>query len=237
MMEDNKFIVEKLTEAGIEVSIEQSEQMYDFYRMVIEKNKVMNLTAITEYKDFVLKHFVDSLLIAKIISFDKEVSLLDVGTGAGFPGIPIKILFPKAEVLLLDSLKKRLTFLDEVIQTLSLKGISTIHSRAEELQTKGAYRENFDLVVSRAVSALPSLLEYCLPYVKLGGNFVAYKATNAREELDLSKKALSVLGGRVKEMQSFRLEENDRVLISVEKSKSTPSKYPRGGGKPTKNPL
>lgn len=236
-MDEKLFISEKLREINLEPSSEKIEQMYDFYEMVLEKNKVMNLTAITDFKDFVIKHFIDSLLISKVVLFDEIHTLLDVGTGAGFPGMPLKIMFPHVEVLLLDSLNKRLVFLDDVIEKLGLHGISTIHTRAEELQTKGAYRENFDLVVSRAVSALPSLLEYCLPYVKLGGNFVAYKATNAREELDLSKKALSVLGGRVKEMQSFRLEENDRVLISVEKSKSTPSKYPRGGGKPTKNPL
>lgn len=236
-MDEKLFLAEKLKELGLEPTALQTEQMYDFYRMVVEKNKVMNLTAIIEFKDFVIKHFLDSLLISAVVSLEEVHTLLDVGTGAGFPGVPLKIMFPHIEVLLLDSLNKRLVFLNEVIRDLGLKGISTIHTRAEELQTKGDYRENFDLVVSRAVSALPSLLEYCLPYVKLGGNFVAYKATNAREELDLSKKALSVLGGRVKEMQSFRLEENDRVLISVEKSKSTPSKYPRGGGKPLKNPL
>lgn len=236
-MDEKLFLAEKLMELGLEPTALQTEQMYDFYRMVVEKNKVMNLTAIIEFKDFVIKHFLDSLLISAVVSLEEAHTLLDVGTGAGFPGVPLKIMFPHVEVLLLDSLNKRLVFLNEVISDLGLKGISTIHSRAEELQVKGAYRESFDLVVSRAVSSLPSLLEYCLPYVKLSGNFVAYKAISAKEELALSKRALDILGGRVEKMESFLLEENERALISIEKVKATPAKYPRGGGKPTKNPL
>lgn len=237
IMEDKSLIREKLLEVGIEVTEEKVEQLFNFYRMVIEKNKVMNLTAITEYEDFVLKHFVDSLLIAKVIDFSDVKTLLDIGTGAGFPGMPIKILFPEVEVLLLDSLNKRLLFLEEVIENLGLKGISTIHSRAEELQVKGEYRESFDIVVSRAVSALPTLSEYCLPYVKIGGSFVSYKGAIGEEEVDASKSAIKILGGKIAKKESFRLGESDRLLVVMEKVKNTPSKYPRGGGKPGKNPL
>ena len=159
-MEDKSLIIKKLENEGISVTKEQCDKLYRFYEMVIEKNKVMNLTAITDYEEFVIKHFVDSLMIAKVMDMTTPMTVLDIGTGAGFPGVPIKIVFPYTKVLLLDSLNKRLNFLNEVIEELDLKDITTIHSRAEELQVKGEYRENFDLCVSRAVSALPTLSEY-----------------------------------------------------------------------------
>ena len=238
-MEDKSLIIKKLENEGIIITSEQCDKLYKFYEMVIEKNKVMNLTAITDYEEFVIKHFVDSLMITKVMDMTVPMTVLDIGTGAGFPGVPIKIVYPETEVLLLDSLNKRLNFLNEVIAELDLKGITTIHSRAEELQAKGEYRENFDLCVSRAVSALPTLSEYCLPYVKLGGKFVAYKATGADEEIETSKTAIRVLGGEVRETLRFTIKGTDyvRVLISIEKTKNTPKKYPRSGGKPNKNPL
>ena len=238
-MNDKSLIINKLTAEGIKITDVQCDKLYRFYEMVIEKNKVMNLTAITDYEEFVIKHFVDSLMIAKVMDMTVPMTVLDIGTGAGFPGVPIKIVYPETEVLLLDSLNKRLNFLNEVIAELDLKGITTIHSRAEELQAKGEYRENFDLCVSRAVSALPTLSEYCLPYVKLGGKFVAYKATGADEEIETSKTAIRVLGGEIKETAHFTIKYTDytRVLISIEKTKNTPKKYPRSGGKPNKNPL
>ena len=238
-MNDKSLIINKLTAEGIKITDVQCDKLYRFYEMVIEKNKVMNLTAITDYEEFVIKHFVDSLMIAKVMDMTVPMSVLDIGTGAGFPGVPIKLVYPETKVLLLDSLNKRLNFLNEVIEELGLKDITTIHSRAEELQAKGEYRENFDLCVSRAVSALPTLSEYCLPYVKLGGKFVAYKATGADEEIEASKTAIRVLGGEIKETAHFTIKDTDytRVLISIEKIKNTPKKYPRPGGKPGKNPL
>ena len=238
-MNDKSLIINKLTAEGIKITDVQCDKLYRFYEMVIEKNKVMNLTAITDYEEFVIKHFVDSLMIAKVMDMTMPMTVLDIGTGAGFPGVPIKIVYQETKVLLLDSLNKRLNFLNEVIAELGLKDIITIHSRAEELQAKGEYRENFDLCVSRAVSALPTLSEYCLPYVKLGGKFVAYKATGADEEIEVSKTAIRVLGGEIKETAHFTIKDTDytRVLISIEKIKNTPKKYPRSGGKPGKNPL
>ena len=238
-MNDKSLIINKLTAEGIKITDVQCDKLYRFYEMVIEKNKVMNLTAITDYEEFVIKHFVDSLMIAKVMDMTVPMSVLDIGTGAGFPGVPIKLVYPETKVLLLDSLNKRLNFLNEVIEELGLKDITTIHSRAEELQAKGEYRENFDLCVSRAVSALPTLSEYCLPYVKLGGKFIAYKAVGADEEIEASKTAIRVLGGEIKETAHFTIKDTDytRVLISIEKIKNTPKKYPRPGGKPGKNPL
>ena len=238
-MNDKSLIINKLTAEGIKITDVQCDKLYRFYEMVIEKNKVMNLTAITDYEEFVIKHFVDSLMIAKVMDMTMPMTVLDIGTGAGFPGVPVKIVYPETTVLLLDSLNKRLNFLNEVIEELGLKDITTIHSRAEELQAKGEYRENFDLCVSRAVSALPTLSEYCLPYVKPGGKFVAYKAVGADEEIEASKTAIRVLGGEIKETAHFTIKDTDytRVLISIEKIKNTPKKYPRPGGKPGKNPL
>ena len=238
-MNDKSLIINKLTAEGIKITDVQCDKLYRFYEMVIEKNKVMNLTAITDYEEFVIKHFVDSLMIAKVMDMTMPMTVLDIGTGAGFPGVPIKIVYPETKILLLDSLNKRLNFLNEVIEELDLKDITTIHSRAEELQAKGEYRENFDLCVSRAVSALPTLSEYCLPYVKPGGKFVAYKAVGADEEIEASKTAIRVLGGEIKETAHFTIKETDytRVLISIEKTKNTPKKYPRSCGKPGKNPL
>ena len=238
-MEDKLLIVNRFKGCGIEISDEQTERFFKFYRMVIEKNEIMNLTAITDYEDFIIKHFLDSAMIGRVISFKGNERVLDIGTGAGFPGIPVKILYPDTDILLLDSLNKRLKFLDEVIEKLELKDIKTIHSRAEELQAKGDYRESFDICVSRAVSALPTLCEYCMPYVKEGGNFVAYKAVNADEEIKEAENAIKVLGGKIEKIDRFVIAGSDyeRVLISIKKVKSTPKKYPRSGGKPQKMPL
>ena len=238
-MNDKSLIINRLTAEGIKITDVQCDKLYRFYEMVIEKNKVMNLTAITDYEEFVIKHFVDSLMIAKVMDMTGAMTVLDIGTGAGFPGVPVKIVYPETTVLLLDSLNKRLNFLNEVIEELGLKDITTIHSRAEELQAKGEYRESFDLCVSRAVAAMPTLSEYCLPYVKLGGKFIAYKAVGADEEIEASKTAIRVLGGEIKETAHFTIKDTDytRVLISIEKIKNTPKKYPRPGGKPGKNPL
>lgn len=237
-MEDKTKIAEMLRKEEIHITDEQCDKLYRFYEMVIEKNKVMNLTAITDYTEFIIKHFVDSLMLVKELNLSNYKNMLDVGTGAGFPGIPIKVLYPDLEILLLDSLNKRLKFLDEVIRELGLKNISTIHSRAEELQSKGEYRESFDICVSRAVSVLPTLSEYCLPYVKISGYFVAYKGVN-HEEIKLSQNAVKVLGGSIEEVKEFNIKGTDygRTLVLIKKIKSTPRKYPRSAGKPVKSPL
>ena len=224
---------------GITLLEKQKNQFMKYYDLLIERNKVMNLTGITEFDEVMQKHFLDSLTIVKAIKDRKTIDVLDVGTGAGFPGIPLKIVFPDWNIVLLDSLNKRIKFLDEVIETLELEGIQTIHGRAEDFAKKEEYRERFDLVVSRAVANLASLTEYCLPYVREGGVFLPYKSAHIEEELEQSKKAVSILGGRIKEVISFKLPgtEIDRTLVRIEKVKKTPMKYPRKAGVPVKEPL
>ena len=242
-MNNNTILTELLQEsssrAHINLSDKQLEQFNKYYEMLIERNKVMNLTAITEYKDVVIKHFIDSLSLNRVIDLDKNLSLIDMGTGAGFPGIPLKIAFPKLKIVLLDSLNKRVGFLNDVIQELDLKDITAIHGRAEDIAKNVLYRENFDLCVSRAVARLASLSEYCIPYVKEGGHFVPYKAGNIEEELKEAKKAIEVLGGKLIKIDSFILAESDieRTLVLIKKEKKTPKAYPRSAGKPTKEPI
>jgi 16S rRNA (guanine527-N7)-methyltransferase len=227
-----------LKQLGITITEMQYQQFMDYYELLIERNKVMNLTAITELNEVITKHFIDSLAMVKAIKPEKE-RLLDIGTGAGFPGIPLKIAFPDLDIVLLDSLKKRLTFLDEVINQLGLKGIRTLHGRAEDFGREKDYREQFDLCVSRAVARLSSLSEYCLPYVKIGGCFISYKSGNIEEELTSSTRAMKLLGAELKEVIEYQLPDTDiqRTLIVVEKKSSTPKSYPRAAGKPSKDPL
>lgn len=224
---------------NIELTEEQYQQFITYYEMLIEKNKVMNLTAITEYDEVIEKHFLDSLSLIKAVDLEKELSILDLGTGAGFPGIPLKIAFPDLNVLLMDSLNKRINFLQEVIQTLGLEKITAVHGRAEEMARKKEYRENFDLCVSRAVANLASLSEYCIPFVKQGGFFISYKSGEIEEELQQAEKAVKVLGGKVKEVIKFELPntEMSRSFVQVEKIKSTPKVYPRKAGTPGKEPI
>ena len=226
-----------LNELGITLSGEQMQQFLTYYEMLVEKNKVMNLTAITEFDEVVEKHFLDSLSLVKAYDLTKPVRILDLGTGAGFPGIPLKIAFPELEIVLADSLNKRILFLDEVIAKLGLQKITTVHARAEELARNKEYRETFDLVVSRAVANLASLSEYCVPFVKLGGKFISYKSGEIEEELTNAKRAIFLLGGKTEEVVKFDLYEQKRSFVLIKKEKGTPKTYPRKAGTPTKSPL
>ncbi len=223
----------------IDLSDVQREQLTVYYEMLAEKNKVMNLTAITEFEDVLEKHFLDSISVAQFIDLSGALTLIDVGTGAGFPGLPLKIMFPNLNVTLADSLKKRILFLNEVIGTLRLDGISTVHGRAEDLARQMSYRERYDLCVSRAVANLSSLSEYCLPFVKQGGRFVSYKSNEIEEELFAAKKAIDVLGGRLEQVIPFQLADTQigRSFVVISKEKKTPKAYPRKAGTPSKNPL
>lgn len=230
---------ESLKEWDIVLSEKQIQQFLSYYTLLIEWNKVMNLTTITEFDEVIEKHFIDSLSLIKAVSLDGNQRILDLGTGAGFPGIPLKIAFPDLEIVLLDSLNKRIKFLNEVILQLGLENITAIHARAEEFGRKEEYREAFDLCVSRAVANLATLAEYCMPFVKVGGKFIPYKSGKIEEELQDSKKAVSVLGGKIEEVKAFSLPDSDieRTLVIIKKEKETAKKYPRSAGKPSKEPI
>ena len=224
---------------NLSITEKQEEQFMQYYELLVEWNKVMNLTGITEFDEVMRKHFLDSLSIVKAIEKKDMLRVLDLGTGAGFPGIPLKIMFPEWDIVLLDSLNKRIKFLNEVIGQLGLQKISTIHGRAEDFARKEEYREKFDLVVSRAVTNLSSLSEYCLPYVKQQGIFVSYKASDVEEEVREAKKAVTVLGGNLEKTVEFQLPDTDidRTLLVIQKIKKTPGKYPRKAGLPSKEPI
>lgn len=224
---------------GIRLSEKQKEQFDRYYELMTEWNKVMNLTGITEREEVDIKHFADSLTLVRINDMQNIHSMIDVGTGAGFPGIPIKIMYPHIRVVLLDSLNKRLNFLNEVIAQLGLEEISTLHGRAEDHARNEQYREQFDLCVSRAVANLSTLCEYCIPFVKPGGFFISYKGSDADEEVRKAAKASELLGGKISRTDRFTLPETDmgRVLVQIDKIRSTPKKYPRKAGVPSRNPL
>lgn len=228
-----------LEEFHITLTSFQIEQFITYYEMLIEKNKVMNLTGITDFEEVLKKHFIDSLSLVKACDLNGDISLLDVGTGAGFPGIPLKIAFPNLKITLLDSLNKRITFLQEVIDRLELKTIEAFHGRAEDFAKPDLLREKFDLCVSRAVANLSTLSEYCLPYVKIGGNFISYKSEKVFEEIDQANNSIKILGGIIVNQIDFTLPSSDiyRNLIVIRKCNSTPKQYPRKAGTASKNPL
>lgn len=229
----------KMEEIGIQLSDMQTDQFLAYYDMLIERNKVMNLTAITEYEDVVEKHFVDSVSLIKAMDVEEVKNVIDIGTGAGFPGIPLKIVFPHLKVTLLDSLNKRIKFLNDVIGALELENIETIHGRAEDFAKQEIYREQYDLCVSRAVANLATLSEYCLPYVKVDGMFVPYKSGEIDVEVKGSTKAVKVLGGEINDVVKFELPGTDigRSFVKIHKVKNTAKKYPRKAGMPSKEPI
>ena len=242
-MKDYTALKQGLEKLGVSYNEEQLVQLDKYYEMLIEKNKVMNLTAITEYEDVVYKHFLDSIAIVKVYPQIKKekIKLIDMGTGAGFPGIPLKIMFPQLEIVLMDSLNKRINFLNEVINELGLENISAIHARAEEAARKEEHRQAYDLCVSRAVARLNSLAEFCIPFVKKGGYFISYKSGKAKEELEEAEFAVKKLGGRTEGLEEFLLDDNNeemiRAFVIIKKCLDTPNIYPRAGGKPLKQPL
>jgi len=239
-MANNMQQLEKdLTELGITLTEVQKDRFMTYYKLLKKWNSFMNLTAIIEFDDVMKKHFVDSVSLIKAIDLNEELNVIDIGTGAGFPGIPLKIVFPNLKVTLLDSLNKRIQFLDEVIDILDLENIESIHGRAEDYAKQGTFREQYDLCVSRAVANMTTLSEYCLPFVKVGGKFISYKSEKLTEELEQAKKAIDILGGKVNSQVEFHLPDSDiyRNLFIIDKVSATPNKYPRKAGLPSKEPL
>lgn len=241
-----------LEELEIILSEHQIEQFIDYYELLEEWNSFMNLTAITDFDEVLKKHFIDSLSIVKALGNAEkydflnrdsdnalDMSIIDIGTGAGFPGIPLKIVFPNLSITLLDSLQKRIKFLDEVILKLELKNINTIHGRAEDYSKPDKLREKYDICVSRAVANLSTLSEYCLPFVKIGGKFISYKSEKLTIELTEAEKAITVLGGKVTSQTDYMLPNSDiyRNLLIIDKIKQTPDKFPRKAGLPAKEPI
>lgn len=224
---------------NITLSDKQIEQFLIYYEMLVEWNEVMNLTAITEYEEVMKKHFLDSITLNQAFDVTKECTVIDVGCGAGFPGLALKIAYPNLKITLLDSLNKRINFLNAVIDKLGLTDIETVHGRAEDFAKAGKLRETFDVAVSRAVANLSTLSEYCLPYVKIGGYFIPYKSEKVREEIEAAGKALSILGGSLEKKIEFTLPDTDyyRNLLLIKKNKPTPNKYPRKAGLPSKEPI
>lgn len=230
-----EIIKEKFKNYGIDLSDKQAKQFFDYYEFLVSENQKYNLTAITDFNDVVMKHFIDSVLPLNEIK--ENASVIDVGTGAGFPGVPLKILRPDIKLTLLDSLQKRINFLNQLLKLLGINDVKTIHSRAEDYIKQG--REKFEYALSRAVASVPTLAEYLLPYVKVGGEILMYKGSGFQEELDLGHKAIKILGGQVENVLNYKLNEIDsqRNIIIIKKFSMTDKKYPRGKNLPKFKPL
>ena len=237
-MNEQQFI-EALKQKGIELSKQQIAQFQKYFELLVEWNEKMNLTAITDLEGVYLKHFYDSISASFFFDFTKVTSVCDVGAGAGFPSIPIKICFPHLEVTIVDSLNKRITFLNHLSNELQSENMTFVHARAEEFGQNTVYREKFDVVTARAVARLSVLSELCIPLAKEGGYFVALKAAAGAEEMIDAKKAITTLGAKLKEEFAFHLpvEESERSLYIFDKIKTTPKKYPRKPGVPNKTPI
>ena len=238
MERDYSYLINVLNNWHFDISDIQIKQLDIFYEMLIEKNKVMNLTAITEFDEVIIKHFVDSLSICTVMPSSIS-NVCDLGTGAGFPGLPMAIAYPNIKFTLIDSLNKRIKFLQEVVDAIGLKNVELIHGRAEEVGRNKNIRESFDLVVSRAVANIATLSEYCLPLVSVGGYFISFKSGDIADEITLSGNAISKLGGDLKNPVYFSLPDTDinRSFIIIDKVKNTPKAYPRKAGTPSKEPL
>ena len=242
-MKKIKEYVEQITEGQVLLTDAQLAQFEKYYDMLIEKNKVMNLTAITEREEVILKHFIDSLALAGYVKlWEKPYKIIDIGTGAGFPGIPLKIAFPNIKVTLFDSLNKRIKFLKEVIEVLNLNSAGScdaVHGRAEEGARDKNMREKYDFAVSRAVANMAVLSEYCIPFVKVGGCFIPYKTGTVEEEITQGKKAIQILGGKIEKVEKLMLPDSDisRSFVFIRKEKQTPKAYPRKAGTASKQPL
>ncbi len=232
------YFKESAEKSGLILSEEMFPKFEIFYEELLETNKTLNLTAITEMKEVVLKHFIDSMAVTRFYDFSKK-SVMDVGTGAGFPGIPLAILCPSARFVLLDSLKKRLNFIDKILEKCEINNVELLHGRAEDFGRDEKYREKFDFCVSRAVAAMPVLLELCTPFVKVGGTFLSYKSERLEEELKTAGLAMKLLNCKLSAEHEYQLPDMDffRVYAAFEKEKITPKKYPRQAGKPKREPL
>ncbi len=231
-MNNKEYLIQQFNKYGLNVTDVQAEQLIKYYQMIYDTNKVMNLTTIDEYEQVVIKHFVDSVLPINL--FSHNATVVDIGAGAGFPSIPLKILRSDLDIVMLDSLGKRVDFLNNVIRGIGLTGIRAEHVRAEDY-TKVS-RETFDYAIARAVASMPTLVEYCLPLVKVGGHMIAYKA-NVDDELQQAQYAVTLLGGKVTKLQQYNLEGDKRTIVVINKVKNTPTKYPRGQNKPRISPL
>jgi len=231
--------VEALAGKGIALSTVQQEQFDAYFRLLVEWNEKMNLTAITEEGQVYTKHFYDSVTPAFYFPFDQVQTTVDIGGGAGFPSIPLKICFPHLQMTIIDSLNKRITFLEHVANELGLTDVRPVHGRAEERGQEPAYRESFDLVIARAVARLNVLSEYCLPFAKVGGTFIAMKGADISPELNEAKKAIKTLGGKTRKVETFQLVEDagERNIVIIDKAEPTPKSYPRKAGTPAKKPL
>lgn len=238
-MKQNDPLRDSLDKMKIQYNDEQIEQFRSYYELLTEWNKKINLTAITGYEDVVRKHFIDSILICSLLDLNKDIRIIDVGTGAGFPGIPIKILNPECRIVLLDSLNKRVRFLENVVDELGLENVECIHGRAEDVSREKKYRASFDLSVSRAVANLSTLCEYCIPFLKKGGMFVSYKSDKADDEINGSENAVRTLGSEITSVKKIALPETDivRKFIMITNIKQVSNIYPRKAGIPAKDPL
>lgn len=234
-----EFLQVKLHEIQQEFTKKQVEQVYQYYELLVEWNKVMNLTAITEWEEYVEKHIIDSILVKDIYDLEKVENAIDIGTGAGFPAIPLKIFYPHIRFTLLDALNKRIQFLNTVSNELGLENIHGIHGRAEDYGKDKMYREKYDLCVSRAVSELRILSEYCIPFVKMNGVFISYKSNATDDEIKVAKNAVNVLGGKIQNIVDIPLQYDDimRRFVVIHKISITEDTYPRKAGKPQKKPL
>lgn len=235
--EKKEFLTSEAERFKIQMTDDQVQQFLTYYDFLVETNQVMNLTAITEFPDVVRKHFIDSLSVMRVIDLSKVRCMIDVGTGAGFPGIPIQIMYPDLKLTLVDSLGKRVRFLMQAVEKIKLENVTCIHSRAEDLARNKIYREQYDLCVSRAVANLAVLSEYDLPFVRPDGYFIAYKSAESKEEIRQAERAVRILGGKIEKVETFEIYDMGRSIVKIRKIKKTPDLYPRKAGTPSKKPL